>query len=180
MVLKARCLLPLVPLVLGGFLSSSTTMAHESVGSHEEGIHAQGHAGSHSEGSQPEEVKIVMREGAYHVLQGGHSDSNSVWLVAGEDARLSIRNEDTIAHEVISPLFMRADIHLEGKGIGIFRKEAAGFRLRPGDAVTIQFTVPFLDFASFYDLIWCSRHEDHVMNGKEVLVVKTQSKQSQP
>lgn len=173
---RVRCLISFAFLVLGGILSESLACAGESAASHEGGTHLHGHEASHSGEPGPKELEIVMREGAYHVLQGGQSQANSVMLVAGEDIRLSFRNEDSVVHEVISPLFMRADIHIEGKGIGLFRKEAGGFRLNPGNAVTTQFTVPFFEFESFYELIWCARHGNHAMNGQELLVIRTQTK----
>lgn len=176
MIFRLLWLMWCVCLVSGGILSQSRAFADERASSHEGGTHRHGHEGSESGEPHSQKVEIVMREGAYHVQQGGQSQSNAVVLVAGELMRLSVRNEDSVAHEVISPLFMRADIHIEGKGIGLFRKEAGGFRLNPGDAVTTQFTVPFFEFESFYDLIWCARHGNHAVIGQELVVVRTQTK----
>lgn len=180
MVFRARWTEWVIPLAVGGFLAGSLTLAPKSMASQEEGLHAHDHAELHSEVSEAREVEIVMREGAYHVAQGVQLESNSILLVAGEEVRLSIRNEDTMAHEVISQLFIRTDIHIEGKGIGVFRNQAGGFRLRPGDSMTAQFTVPFFEFESFYDLIWCGRHGSQFGKGQEFLVVRTQSQPHRP
>ena len=48
-----------------------------------------------------------------------------------------------MAHDFISALFTRIEVHFTGRATGIFRKEAAGFRLKPGDSLTLQFIPPF-------------------------------------
>lgn len=122
------------------------------------------------------EVQIVIRKGGYHVLKGGQAHGLGVSLVAGAATVLALRNEDTIPHEFISPLFTRTDIHFTGQAIGIFRKEAAGFRLNPGDTLTLRFMAPFSDFPTMYDLIWCSRHGEHNPERKELLIVVTEER----
>lgn len=166
----------LLPLAVGGFLGSSLAFPFMNMARQEEELPIQEHEESHSQSPKPEkEFAIVMQESGYHIFEGDQSKSKKISIVAGEDIRLSIRNEDTIAHEAISPLFMRADIRIEGRGIGLFRNEAGGFRLRPGDSMTTQFKAPFFEFESFYDLIWCARHESQPVKGKEVLVIRTES-----
>jgi hypothetical protein len=122
------------------------------------------------------EVEIVIRVGGYYVLKGGQPHGLSVSIVAGAATILALRNEDTIPHEFISPLFTRTDIHFMGLAIGIFRKEAAGFRLNPGDTLTLQFMAPSSDFPIMYDLIWCSQHGEHNPESKELLIVVTKEK----
>jgi hypothetical protein len=135
------------------------------------------HEGPHSpaEGSAVE-VEIVIREGGYHVLKGGQPHRLGVSLVAGAATVLALRNEDTGSHEFISPLFTRTDIHFTGQAIGIFRKEAAGFRLNPGDTLILRFMAPFSDFPTMYDLIWCSRHGEHNPERKEMLIIVTEER----
>ena len=62
-----------------------------------------------------------------------------VSLIAGRPTIFAIRNEDSVAHDFISALFTRIEVHFTGRATGIFRKEAAGFRLKPGDSLTLQF-----------------------------------------
>ena len=82
-----------------------------------------------------------------------------------------------MAHDFISALFTRIEVHFTGRATGIFRKEAAGFRLKPGDSLTLQFIPPFSEFRSMYDLIWCSHHTQHSPQRKELLIVVTEDKQ---
>lgn len=124
--------------------------------------------------SQAIEVEIVAREGGYSVVKGGQSNGRGFTLVAGADVHISLRNDDVNPHEFISPLFTRTDIHFSGKAIGVFRKEAAGFRLPPGQVLTLAFKAPFSDFPTFYDLIWCGKHQEHQSGGQEMLIVVTE------
>lgn len=181
MVLRRRWTYWLIPLVMGGLLGSSGAVAHRNMASQEEEKPVHEQTESHAQKPQPKnKITIVMREGAYHIFQEDRPQSHNILMKAGEDVHLSIRNEDAIAHEVISPLFMRADIHFSGKGIGLFRNEAGGFRLRPGDSLTTQFKAPFFEFEYFYDLLWCARHGNQAVNGKELLVIKTESQPNRP
>ena len=80
-------------------------------------------------------------------------------LVAGEPIVLALRNDDSSPREFISPLFTRTETHFVGRATGIFRKDAAGFRVNPGETLTLQFTAPYSGFRRMYDLIWCGHHD---------------------
>lgn len=138
------------------------------------GHHAQAGVPLHPHEQRAIEVEIILGKEGFHVAKGGRSKGHGFLLVAGADAVLSLRNEDVIPHDFISPLFTRTDIHFSGRAIGIFRKEAAGFRVPPGHALTLGFKVPFSDFQTFYDLIWCGQHQEKQPDGKELLIVVTE------
>jgi len=117
--------------------------------------------GAHASAAVPPgEVEIVMRKGGHPVLTGSQTHGQVIKLVAGEPTVLAFRNEDTIPREFASPLFTRAEIHFVGRATGIFRKDAVGFRLNPGSALTLQFTAPHTGFPKMYDLIWCKGDHD--------------------
>ena len=110
-------------------------------------------------------------------MKGKQTHGQVLTLVAGEPIVLVLRNEDSRAREFISPLFTKTETHFVGRATGIFRKDAAGFRINPGDTLTLQFTAPYSGFRRMYDLIWCSHHEGQAgteMN--DLLVVMTEEK----
>ena len=129
--------------------------------------HEGAHAGSDSAGV---EMQITMRHGDYELRQDGQPVGPEFSLIAGHPVVFIVRNEDSISHEFLSSLFTRIELHFTGRATGIFRKEAAGFRLKPGESLTVQFMAPFSDFPSMYDLIWCTHHREH-------LIVVTENRQ---
>jgi hypothetical protein len=137
-----------------------------------------GHEGTHVSGALPAiEVEIVVREGGVAVLKGPQTQGHLIALTAGQPAILAFRNEDTVARQFASPLFTRADIHFAGRAIGIFRKDAVGFRMSPGSTLTLEFTTPYSGFPKMYDLIfWCTQDNDKQPDTalQEMLIVMTQ------
>lgn len=119
-----------------------------------------GHAASDSTGV---EMHITMRPGGYELQKDGQPVGPEFSLVAGRPVAFIVRNEDSIPHEFLSSLFTRIERHFTGRATGIFRKEAAGFRLKPGESLTVHFMAPFSDFPSMYDLIWCTHHREHLI-----------------
>ncbi|MBU6432851.1 MAG: hypothetical protein KGS09_11830 [Nitrospirae bacterium] len=136
------------------------------------------HQDAHSSAVAPaDEVEIVLREGGQPLLlKGQQTHGHVIGLVAGQPTVLAFRNEDTIAREFVSPLFTRADIHFVGRATGIFRKDAVGFRLNPGSALTLQFVAPYSGFPKMYDLIWCRGDHDKEPDTElqELLIVITE------
>src|SRR5215217_1994634 len=132
----------------------ATIFAHDGV--------SDGHEGAHASGTLPAiEVEIVVREGGVAVLKGPQTQGHLIALIAGQPAILAFRNEDTVTRQFASPLFTRADIHFAGRAIGIFRKDAVGFRLSPGSTLTLEFMTPYSGFPKMYDLIfWCTQDSD--------------------
>ena len=114
------------------------------------------HQGAHSSAETPPvDVEVIIREGGHPILKGQQAHGQVLTLVAGEAIVLALRNEDNGPREFISPLFTRSEIHFVGRATGIFRKDAAGFRLNPGDTLTLQFTAPYSGgFHRMYDLVW--------------------------
>src|SRR5262249_4760198 len=88
------------------------------------------------------EVEIAIQEGGQPRLKGQQTHGRVIALVAGQQAVLAFRNEDTVPREFVSPLFTRAEIRFEGRATGIFRKDAVGFRLSPGATLTLRFLTP--------------------------------------
>jgi hypothetical protein len=136
------------------------------------------HPDVHSSTAAPEgEVEIVLRNGQKPVLlKGQHTHGHVIALVAGEQTALAFRNEDTVPREFVSPLFTRAEIHFVGQATGIFRKDAVGFRLNPGSALTLEFVAPYSGFPKMYDLIWCTHDHDKQPDQElqELLIVITE------
>jgi len=134
------------------------------------------HHDAHASATAAEsEVEIVIREGGQPRLKGQHTHGQVIELIAGQPAILAFRNDDHVPREFVSPLFTRAEIRFAGRATGIFRKDAVGFRLNPGSALTLQFMTPSSGFPKMYDLIWCSHEhgQEPETDLEELLVVLT-------
>ena len=135
------------------------------------------HHGAHSSAQAPAvDVEIIIRKGGHPILKGQQTHGQVLTLIAGEAIVLALRNEDLGPREFISPLFTRTEIHFVGRATGMFRKDAAGFRLNPGDTLTLQFMAPYSGFHRMYDLIWCSHDGKPGTEVQELLVVMTEEK----
>ena len=135
------------------------------------------HHGTHSPaGAAAADIEIVIREGGSPILKGEQAHGRVLALVAGEPIVIALRNEDTGPREFISPLFTRTEIHFAGRAVGIFRKEAAGFRVNPGDTLTLQFMAPYSGFPRMYDLIWCGHDGKPGTETQELVIVVTEEK----
>ena len=124
----------------------------------------------------PVDVEIIIRKGGHPILKGQQTHGQVLTLVAGEAIVLALRNEDIGPREFISPLFTRTEIHFVGRATGMFRKDAAWFRLNPGDTLTLQFMAPYSGFHRMYDLIWCSHDGRPGTDAQELLIVMTEEK----
>ena len=135
------------------------------------------HQSAHSSAEAlPVDVEIIIRKGGHPILKGQQTHGQVLTLVAGEAIVLALRNEDIGPREFISPLFTRTEIHFVGRATGMFRKDAAGFRLNPGDTLTLQFTAPYSGFHRMYDLIWCGHDGKPGTELQELLIVMTEEK----
>ena len=155
----AQALFVVIILVAGEGQGARVLAQAHNHGSHDESPHAQ--EGGRSDPAAVQ-VQITIRSGGFELRTGGQPVGD-VALTAGRSAVFALRNDDSIPHEFISALFTRIELHFTGRATGIFRKDAAGFRLKPGESLTIQFMAPFSDFRTMYDLIWCSHHREHVI-----------------
>lgn len=108
------------------------------------------------------DVVIVMKDKAFHILKGGNPDPENpfFFMEAGVEHMITIRNEDTVAHEFVSPYFRNVEVMLSGEATMIYPKYAAGFRINPGDTITIRFEAPHLmdEMKTRQDLFWCNIH----------------------
>ena len=150
-------------------LSSARTYAHDGAPDMHQGAHA-------STAATAADIEIIVREGGLPILKGQQAHGGVLALVAGESIVIALRNEDTGPREFISPLFTRTEIHFAGRAIGIFRKEAAGFRLNPGDTLTLEFKAPYSGFQRMYDLIWCGHDGKPGIETQELVIVVTEEK----
>ena len=156
--------------------------AHDGATDTHQGAHSSAqapdnHQGAHSSAETPPvDVEVIIREGGHPILKGQQAHGQVLTLVAGEAIVLALRNEDIGPREFISPLFTRTEIHFVGRATGIFRKDAAGFRLNPGDTLTLQFMAPYSGFHRMYDLIWCSHDGRPGTEVQELLIVMTEEK----
>ncbi len=155
------------------------------------GIPAWGHGfqaqtAQHKEEHHPvKEVRmeIHMRDGQYYMVDEGGINQKELLLKAGEETILILSNDDQVAHEFITPLFLRTEVHFSGDAVGLFGKEAAGFRLDPGKKLALHFTAPFSHpFHTMYEVAWCSRHRMFRKDGPQTtqgeLVIVTTSESS--
>ena len=122
------------------------------------------------------DVEIVIQEGGHPLLKGQQTHGQLLVLVAGEPIVLVLRNEDSRAREFISPLFTKTETHFVGRATGIFRKDAAGFRINPGDTLTLEFKAPYSGFQRMYDLIWCGHDGKPGIETQELVIVVTEEK----
>ena len=150
-------------------LHSDRILAHDGVADHHPGAHSSAKA-------PPVDAEIVIREGGPPILKGQRTHGQVLTLVAGEPIVLALRNEDSGPREFISPLFTKTEIQFLGRATGMFRKDAAGFRLNPGDTLTLQFTAPYSGFRRMYDLIWCGHDGKPGTDIQELLIVMTEEK----
>ena len=135
------------------------------------------HQGTHSSSKAPPvDVEIVVRDGGHPVLKGQQAHGQVLSLIAGEPIVLALRNEDSGPREFISPLFTRTEVHFVGRAVGIFRKDAAGFRINPGDTLTLQFMAPYSGFRRMYDLIWCGHDGKNGAETQDLLIIMTEEK----
>lgn len=140
-------------------------------------------AESHAAHRQTEDIlEIVMTDGQYRIVHGNQElKSHEVQLQAGQDIMFVIQNRGTVAHELITPLFMRTEVHFSGDATGIFGKEAAGFRIAPGKDLRVWLKVPSpKPFKTMYDVAWCNTHESTVpaeanLSQREMLLIATQA-----
>lgn len=150
-------------------LPSAKTYAHDGAPDMHQGAHA-------STAATAADIEIIVREGVVPILKGQQAHGRVLALIAGESIVIALRNEDTGPREFISPLFTRTEIHFAGRAIGIFRKEAAGFRLNPGDTLTLEFKAPYSGFQRMYDLIWCGHDGKAGTETQELVIVVTEEK----
>ena len=169
---RVNVVLLVAAVALGGQSELSFVLAHAPAMEDEGGANT--HDGLHSSTAGPTvEFEIVIREDGYHVLKAGREQGLSISLVAGGTTQLTLRNEGRVPHEVISPLFTRTPVRFAGAATAVFRKEAAGFRLKPADSAVLEFVAPYSDFRTMYDLMWCSHDGGQKPEHKELLIVMT-------
>lgn len=115
-----------------------------------------------SELEKESDVVIVMKDKAFHIIKGGNPDPDNpfFFMEAGFEHMITLRNEDTVAHEFVSPYFRNVEVSLSGEATMVFPKFAAGFRVDPGKTITIRFVAPHLvdGMKTRQDLFWCNVH----------------------
>lgn len=106
----------------------------------------------------PHEIAIVMKDKEFHVVKGG-TFAGGFEMSAGMPTRISLQNEDVVAHEFVSPMFRSVPVKMEGTAVTISTARASGFRVDPGQTVVLTFRPPVApDFSNQYDLFWCNVH----------------------
>lgn len=135
---------------------------------------------AHAEEDEYEpDVILVIKEKAFHMLKGNSSGGNSLHpafsLTSGEEITLELRNEDTLPHEFVSPLFAKVEFQFWGKATMVYTYTANGIRIDPGEIVALRFELP-KDFTGDLFKFWCNVHgklHGDVLQG-EIFVVKPQ------
>jgi hypothetical protein len=120
-------------------------------------------------------VDVVMKEKGFQVTSG--ESQRGFMLVAGTQADIHLLNQDSIAHEFVSPMLYKAPFEISGSATLVKLPKAMGVRVDPGQSVILTFQVPqdTTEFQPLYDLFWCNVHgKQHgdSMRG-EILIVET-------
>ena len=106
------------------------------------------------------DVVIVMKDKTFHISKGAERDKNLPYptfsLAPRMDVVLLLRNEDTVAHEFVSPLLQKVDLQLSGKATMVYTFTAAGVRVDPRESVLLRFDVPDAGYDQFH--FWCNIH----------------------
>lgn len=124
-----------------------------------------------------DKVEIVMMDRHFKVVKGGVGTRNEFELSASMPTEITLRNEDSVAHEFMSTFFARVPVKLSGEASLVSTRNARGFRIDPGKSVVLKFLAPpNPDEGELrYDVFWCNvhgkRHGDE-MRG-EILTVPT-------
>ncbi len=125
------------------------------------------------------DVVINISEKAFQITKGG--TARGFALMAGMPTVLQLRNQDLVAHEFVSTLFREVPFRISGNATAVKTAQASGFRIDPGQTVTIEFNAPvatldrYGDRASTYDVFWCNIHgKEHgqTMRG-ELAIIET-------
>ena len=136
--------------------------------------------GAFAHAEEPEyepDVILVIKEKAFRMVKGTSSGQDAAHpafsLSSGEDITLELRNEDTLPHEFVSPLFAKVDFQFWGKATMVYTYTANGLRIDPGETVGLRFDLP-KDFTGELFKFWCNVHgklHGDVLQG-EIFVVK--------
>lgn len=126
-------------------------------------------------GKSSGKVDVVMKDKGFRVTSG--EGERGFMLLAGTQADINVRNEDTVAHEFVSPLLYKAPFQISGNATLVKLPKAMGVRVDPGQSVVLSVEVPqdSAEFQPLYDLFWCNVHgKQHgdPMRG-EILIVET-------
>ena len=118
-------------------------------------------------------AEVVMTGKTFQIARG--ETAKGFMLLAGTRADIVLRNEDSVAHEFVSPMLFNVPFALDGNGVFVKLPNAAGVRVDPGRVVRLTFDVPqdSKEFQNMYEVFWCNVHgKQHgdKMRG-EVLVV---------
>ena len=129
-------------------------------------------------GSEPTEVtaEVVMKDKAFHITHG--NNPNGILLRAGTHADIRLRNEDNVAHEIVSTMFYNLRFQISGEGTRVGAPKAAGVRVGPGETVVLSFEVPYdyyFRYGSAYEYFWCNVHakvpRDEWQMPEEIMIV---------
>lgn len=126
------------------------------------------------------DVVIVMKDKAFHIIKEAEADRDvshpTFTLAPRMDIVLLLRNEDTVAHEFVSPLLQKVDhLQLSGKATMVYTFTAAGVRVDPRQSVLLRFDVPDAGYDQFH--FWCNIHGkllEDPMRG-EIFILKESS-----
>ena len=118
-------------------------------------------------------AEVVMTGQTFQIARG--ETTKGFMLLAGTRANIILRNEDTVAHEFVSPMLFNVPFQLDGNGVFVKLPNAAGVRVDPGRVVRLSFDVPqdTKEFQNLYEVFWCNVHGKQYGNKMrgEVLVV---------
>ncbi|MBU6481218.1 MAG: cupredoxin domain-containing protein [Nitrospirae bacterium] len=107
---------------------------------------------------RPVNAEVVMKDKAFHITQG--ESTKGIMLIAGSQANIRLRNEDTVAHEFVSTLLYNLPFQVMGSGTFVKAPKAAGIRVDPGQTVVLSFEVPYdsKEFQDLYEVFFCNIH----------------------
>ena len=122
-------------------------------------------------------IEITMLNKGYEIKSGGYSGTMTPGfsLTVGTETKVILTNEDSVAHDFISPMFNKMDVILEGEATKVISQGASGYRVAPGKKVVLKFTPPVSEeFKGGWGVFWCDIHGKQNMRG-EVIVVDSRT-----
>ena len=99
-----------------------------------------------------------MKDQAFQITKG--EGGKGIMVLSDPRVDITLRNEDTVAHEFVSPMLFNIPFRLSGNGTFVKLPKAAGVRVDPGQTVQLSFEVSqdVKEFQHLFEIFWCNVH----------------------
>ena len=103
-------------------------------------------------------AEVVMKDQAFQITKG--EGGKGIMVLSDPRVDITLRNEDTVAHEFVSPMLFNIPFRLSGNGTFVKLPKAAGVRVDPGQTVQLSFEVSqdVKEFQHLFEIFWCNVH----------------------